>query len=47
MDTFYQFKIQNEMWELSTLILTRQIIEIIKYEFDDGYQENFDSTFLP
>src|SRR3954454_1841342 len=45
-NTFYQFRIQDEMGESSTLTLTRRIIEIVKHESDDRHQEDFDFTFL-
>ena len=35
------------MGESSTSTLTGRIIEIVEHESDDGYQEYFDSTFLP
>ena len=34
------------MGESSTSTSTGRIIEIVEHEFDDGYQEDFDSTFL-
>src|SRR3954454_20482857 len=44
-DTFHQFGIQDEMEESSTSTLTGRIIEIVKYESDDGHQEDVDLLF--
>ena len=45
LDTFHQFRIQDEMGESSTSTSTGRIIEIVEHESDDEHQEDFDSTF--